>query len=318
MEGENHRIEEYYEKGYMEEYEHYNKMYIELSGPARDKQYVTAYVLFLIHFVYGFRNSDSILDQRIRDFYLHLYKLGIDKTEIIKGLPKIIEEYRKEREEFYKLHKSRLTLSWQYTKGILPGWVLKRPKNDKYFAGSPFENCTDFLTIAKELGKLHGLNDFRNYLTNELNEKGHGINLPDGLKDFERIGLCLETCELNSFLQIFQKIFASISYQIKTNEAFFHSHILIILKFLGFDIIAEESTNKGRIDCTIETEKFVYIVEFKEKSAQKAIDQIINRKYFQKFEPTVKKIILVGIAFDNDEKNLTELKFQCLNQRRSI
>ncbi len=65
-------------------------------------------------------------------------------------------------------------------------------------------------------------------------------------------------------------------------------------------------TNQGRIDAVIETGNHVYIMEFKVGNAQEAIQQIKDKKYFEKYLSGSKEIILLGVGFSKDDRNLQE------------
>ena len=68
-------------------------------------------------------------------------------------------------------------------------------------------------------------------------------------------------------------------------------------------------TCEGRIDILVETKDKIYIMEFKcNQSAEKAIEQIKNKNYAEKFLGKGKKTILIGINFDTEKRNITEWK----------
>jgi hypothetical protein len=75
---------------------------------------------------------------------------------------------------------------------------------------------------------------------------------------------------------------------------------------LGYDVIAEDVTNKGRIDLTLKMKDKILIIEFKVDKKEEPIKQIKERKYHEKYLNEKKKIYLVGINFDSEEKNITE------------
>jgi hypothetical protein len=129
----------------------------------------------------------------------------------------------------------------------------------------------------------------------------------------------LITREIEGFVAILTSIFASISYAIfKTKEGYYHSNAHVILKLLGFDIITEESTNRGRIDAVIRFSDTIYIFEFKfsesEDLSDKALNQIKEKGYHEKFILEKKEIIGVGISFSEELKNINGFKQETLNQ----
>jgi hypothetical protein len=106
--------------------------------------------------------------------------------------------------------------------------------------------------------------------------------------------------------------FANIPYTIQVGEEKYYQTIFyLILKMIGADIIVEQPTNTGRIDAVLQTKDICYIIEFKINStAIKAIEQIEEKKYYQMYESSGKKIILVGIAFDTETKNVSGIEYK--------
>jgi competence protein ComGF len=87
----------------------------------------------------------------------------------------------------------------------------------------------------------------------------------------------------------------------------------------GLKIIAEDVTNKGRIDLSIVFDDKVYILEFKvaKKEDISAIEQIKKKKYYEKYQNhksqiLIPKIYLVGIVFNEEEKNIIKFEWEKL------
>ena len=71
----------------------------------------------------------------------------------------------------------------------------------------------------------------------------------------------------------------------------------------------EVKTNRGRIDMVVITDNLVYLFEFKiDSSAEEALNQINDRKYFEKYLDPKKKLILIGVNFDTKERNISAWK----------
>jgi hypothetical protein len=87
-------------------------------------------------------------------------------------------------------------------------------------------------------------------------------------------------------------------------EASYHSLIHVIFYLVLDNIGAEIHTNRGRIDEVIETDKYIYIFEFKMNSAQNALQQIHEQKYYEMYLNKGKKIVLVGVSFSREERNI--------------
>jgi hypothetical protein len=69
-------------------------------------------------------------------------------------------------------------------------------------------------------------------------------------------------------------------------------------------IIAEDVTNRGKIDLTLKIQEKIYILEFKVGSTP-ALEQIKEKNYHQKYLDENKEIYLIGINFDEESKNIS-------------
>ena len=75
---------------------------------------------------------------------------------------------------------------------------------------------------------------------------------------------------------------------------------------VGGRLIAELSTDKGRVDAVLKTSDYIYIIEFKLGSASEALVQIRDKRYCEQYLSDSRKIVLLG-AGGFAEKNI-----QCL------
>ncbi len=120
---------------------------------------------------------------------------------------------------------------------------------------------------------------------------------------------------MDRFYSTLTTLFASIPYSNYTNnkiyeyEGYYASVIYAYLASLGVEIIAEDITNLGRIDITIKIGDFIYIIEFKVGDGD-ALRQIIERAYSQKYESEAKEIILIGINFDKELRNISKFEYE--------
>jgi len=121
----------------------------------------------------------------------------------------------------------------------------------------------------------------------------------------------LQDGDLDNFQTILKQLFASIAHQNYTKnniaeyEGYYASVLYAYLSSLGLPIIAEDTTNKGRIDLAIQLPDRVYIFEFKvvEAATGAALKQIKQQQYYQKYS-SYEKIYLVGIEFGKSERNI--------------
>ena len=121
-----------------------------------------------------------------------------------------------------------------------------------------------------------------------------------------------EHCDLERLYDVLRQLFAMVPYTIHIGEEKYYQTIFyLIFKMLGADIVVEYPTNIGRIDCVFQTRTACFVIEFKvNKSADDAMAQIENKKYYEQYALQNKKIILVGIDFDTKIKNVSEIKYE--------
>lgn len=84
-------------------------------------------------------------------------------------------------------------------------------------------------------------------------------------------------------------------------EKEFQFVICCVFNLIGLEqnVKVEQHTSKGSIDMEIEIDNYVYIIEFKiEGTAEKALKQIRERGYCDKFLGLNKNIFLIGVKFD--------------------
>ena len=75
---------------------------------------------------------------------------------------------------------------------------------------------------------------------------------------------------------------------------------------MPIEIIAEDITNKGRIDLTIQAFDKTYIFEFKVIDEQ-PLAQIKKQKYYQKY---ARNIYIIGIVFNPDDRNVSKFEWE--------
>lgn len=137
----------------------------------------------------------------------------------------------------------------------------------------------------------------------------------------------LQTQNLEAFIRTLQSVFCSIPHTLfLPQEAYYHSVVYLVLRLLGFKVEAERLNNLGRLDAVLELGNVVYILEFKMSEgqpkprkrgkgkatapqptpAQIAIEQIHAKQYDLPFRHLGKTILLLGIAFDQEKRNISE------------
>ena len=132
----------------------------------------------------------------------------------------------------------------------------------------------------------------------------------------KELALALYRGNLELFRDGLLRLFASIPYQNYANsiiqhyEGYYASVVYAYLASLGFQIIAEDTTSKGRVDMAIILPDKVYVIEFKVNTEPgSALKQIKQKGYHEKYLSDMKKVFLVGIGFDAEEKNIVEFEW---------
>lgn len=98
-------------------------------------------------------------------------------------------------------------------------------------------------------------------------------------------------------------------------EGFYASMVYSCFAALGYEVHAEDSTNIGKIDLSINAPDKVIIIEFKLSkygSAQHALQQIKDKQYADKFKSLSKPIYLIGMSFDEEQKQVKEVMVEQL------
>ncbi len=114
-------------------------------------------------------------------------------------------------------------------------------------------------------------------------------------------GQAINNDDPDGFLNIFQSFLANIDYKLHLpDEKYYQSIFFLVFKFLGATIEAESCTNEGRIDAYVRTSTVVYLFEFKlNKTAKKAVSQIVDRHYYEKFQACGLPIRMFGVNFNS-------------------
>ena len=113
------------------------------------------------------------------------------------------------------------------------------------------------------------------------------------------------------FVETFRQFFAAIPYDLtdRQNEQSWQAIMYVVLRVIGINVGGEVRTHKGRIDLAVETATDAYIIEVKRDStAKKAIEQIQDKSYTDRFRPSGKPITLIGIAFSTKRRTVSGVK----------
>ena len=112
--------------------------------------------------------------------------------------------------------------------------------------------------------------------------------------------------DYNSFFQRLQSFFADTTYEIiREQELHYENVLFIIFKLVGFYVKVEYHTSRGRIDLVLQTDKFIYIMEFKlNGTAEEALQQINDKHYALPFETDGRRLFKIGVNFSAETRNI--------------
>ncbi len=185
-----------------------------------------------------------------------------------------------------------LALFWQ------TGYLTFKEKRSTRFGRNIYRLTIPNLEIRFSLNEL-----FIDYFTNQRHQKN---------RFREELDDAMFEGDFGRFIEVLKSIFASIPYHTYANsiisqyEGYYSTVVYVYLSALGYEVIPEDATNRGRIDMTVKLPDKTVIIEFKVDSDEDPIKQVRERRYFEKYEAEGKSIYILGIKFDSQERNITE------------
>ena len=142
------------------------------------------------------------------------------------------------------------------------------------------------------------------------------------LREISAMKNCLENGNPDEFLERIRSFFAGISYKLmpKMPELYFENNLFLILNLMDFDVRAEDETSDGRIDLTVKTPEFIFVIEIKkDKNPKEALNQIEMKEYALKFKFDGRKVYKIGANFSSEKRNITDWLIEPIpNHQNSI
>ena len=146
---------------------------------------------------------------------------------------------------------------------------------------------------------------FKHYVDSRLNKHHSGMSR------------ALRHADLNGIESELTRLFASIAADnyrrndIARFEGYYASVVYSFFAGMGLAVVAEDVSNLGRIDLTIQLADHTYIIEFKvvkrKSKANSALQQIIKQGYAAKYSGNVYQI---GIEFSETKRNIVDFAWQ--------
>ena len=112
--------------------------------------------------------------------------------------------------------------------------------------------------------------------------------------------------DYDSFFRRLQSFFADTTYEvIREQELHYENVFFIVFKLVGFYTQVEYHTSKGRIDLVLQTDKLIYVMEFKlDGTAEEALQQIHDKHYALPFASDGRKLFKIGVNFSAETRNI--------------
>ena len=116
----------------------------------------------------------------------------------------------------------------------------------------------------------------------------------------------VESGNPDAFFQRLQSFFADTPYElIRDCELHYQNVLYIVFRLIGFYVKAEYHTSQGRIDLVLQTDKYVYVMEFKlDGTAEEALQQIEEKQYALPFASDGRKLFKIGVNFSAQTRNM--------------
>ena len=108
-------------------------------------------------------------------------------------------------------------------------------------------------------------------------------------------------------LETLQGMLSGKSYMIAggDKEVHFQNTLYLIFTMLGYNVQVEQATSQGRMDVTIRTRDYIYVIELKlDKSAEEALRQIKEMQYARAFQSDPRRVFLVGVNFSSETRTV--------------
>ena len=122
----------------------------------------------------------------------------------------------------------------------------------------------------------------------------------------ERFVCEVEDGDVDAFFGRLRSFLADSPYELARDLELHYQNVLFILfKLLGLYVNVEYHTSQGRIDMVVQTERYVYVMEFKlDGTAEEALRQIEERQYALPFTSGRRKLFKIGVNFSEKARNI--------------
>ena len=116
----------------------------------------------------------------------------------------------------------------------------------------------------------------------------------------------VESGDIDGFMERLQSFLADCPYELaKDIELHYQNVLFIVFRLAGLYTKVEYHTSRGRIDLVLQTDSYVYVMEFKlDGSAEQALQQIEEKQYALPFAKDSRKVYTIGVNFSSETRNI--------------
>ena len=126
----------------------------------------------------------------------------------------------------------------------------------------------------------------------------------------------LKKGDLERFRRLLTSFLSDIPYTMRRKEnerekeRYFHYTFYLILRLVSvYTVYTEKEQSEGRVDCIVETDKYIYIFEFKlDGSADEALHQIEEKGYVRPYLDDSRKLYRIGVSFSSETGTVEDWK----------
>ena len=122
--------------------------------------------------------------------------------------------------------------------------------------------------------------------------------------------------DLERFRRLLTSFLSDIPYTMRRKEnerekeRYFHYTFYLILRLVSvYTVYTEKEQSEGRVDCIVETDKYIYIFEFKlDGSADEALHQLEEKGYVRPYLDDSRKLYRIGVSFSSETGTVEDWK----------
>ena len=116
----------------------------------------------------------------------------------------------------------------------------------------------------------------------------------------------VESGDIDGFMERLQSFLADCPYELaKDIELHYQNVLFIVFRLAGLYTKVEYHTSRGRIDLVLQTDSYVYVMEFKlDGTAEQALQQIEDKQYALPLAKDSRKVYTIGVNFSSETRNI--------------